>query len=656
MNLATRIRSFFSKEVYISIANDEPVVENFDIRELYKTQANLRTVVSFITEQAAQLPIKCYERRDDNDRPRNTTCVTARLLARPNDYQTRYEFIEQSFSEFLLYGECVWFVHADATSPCGYSIDILPEGWLLSRSGGTLFAADKYTYSTGEGVIEVPAEQLVVFHNYNPSYPSKGVSPLHALRNTMLEQIESNRFRRQIWKNGGRMSAYISRPKDVEQWDDAAATRFKEDIKSNWTSRGSMAGGMPVLEDGMEIKTVGFSAREQEWSRAEELSREEICGVYHVSLSCIWNDNRQTYASAKDNSRALYADCLMPYLTRFSERINTFLLPLINEESSIYCEFDIQSKLNGSFEEQANYLTSSVGAPWLTRNEARARMNLPRVDDGDEIITPLNVAVGGSGYESTPSENQYSSSEPDTKDAEQENPYIANEELNAIRASNDALHARYVELFTKFYTRQINSVKSRYIASKAKKDASDWYDIDRWNRELSSDIMQMAAGDIQDIAESTLKSLGFDVTEFNIGLVTNFIAKMAQGRADQANRKTLEDILRMEQEGKDFDFITGMITNRAQESGSSLASYLKGFAGYESIRQLERNGVDTSGVTKTWLTTSRKPRPSHSIMNGQTVGWKERFSNGAYYPGDCKALDAADVCNCKCICRYSFLV
>src|SRR5690606_12475527 len=30
-----------------------------------------------------------------------------------------------------------------------------------------------------------------------------------------------------------------------------------------------------------------------------------------------------------------------------------------------------------------------------TRNEARARANLPAIDGGDELVTPLNVIVGG---------------------------------------------------------------------------------------------------------------------------------------------------------------------------------------------------------------------------------------------------------------------
>ena len=35
-------------------------------------------------------------------------------------------------------------------------------------------------------------------------------------------------------------------------------------------------------------------------------------------------------------------------------------------------------------------------------------------------------------------------------------------------------------------------------------------------------------------------------------------------------------------------------------------------------------------------------------MNGETVPYGERFSNGAMWPGDTDALDAEEVANCQC--------
>ena len=75
--------------------------------------------------------------------------------------------------------------------------------------------------------------------------------------------------------------------------------------------------------------------------------------------------------------------------------MNSQLVPRWNGGRPLYVEANIESKLRGSFEESARILQASTGAPWLTRNEARARANLPAIDGADELVTPLNVIEGG---------------------------------------------------------------------------------------------------------------------------------------------------------------------------------------------------------------------------------------------------------------------
>ncbi|MDX2863445.1 phage portal protein, partial [Streptomyces scabiei] len=63
--------------------------------------------------------------------------------------------------------------------------------------------------------------------------------------------------------------------------------------------------------------------------------------------------------------------------------------------SNLYIEANLEAKLRGSFTEQAALLQTAVGAPYMLRSEARAVQNLPHVDGTDELVTPLNVIVGG---------------------------------------------------------------------------------------------------------------------------------------------------------------------------------------------------------------------------------------------------------------------
>ena len=55
-------------------------------------------------------------------------------------------------------------------------------------------------------------------------------------------------------------------------------------------------------------------------------------------------------------------------------------------------EFNLDEKHMG--DDRLKALVSATGRPVMLTNEARAKVNLPPVEGGDELVTPLNVAVG----------------------------------------------------------------------------------------------------------------------------------------------------------------------------------------------------------------------------------------------------------------------
>src|SRR5690625_7133295 len=77
------------------------------------------------------------------------------------------------------------------------------------------------------------------------------------------------------------------------------------------------------------------------------------------------------------------------------ERITEFVLPLLDAPDDQFVKLNVESMLRGSFEEQAKIMSTSTGGPWMTRNEARALMDMSPLDEGDELIVPKNVSEGG---------------------------------------------------------------------------------------------------------------------------------------------------------------------------------------------------------------------------------------------------------------------
>ena len=649
MPVLQRLRNLFGRNVYFNISPAEmPIVWHMGARELYATQANLHAVVSFLADSVAQLPLKVYRRDGENDRQRDRDSVAAKLLWKPNPDQTAYEFINALAVEFFLMGCSTIWILPDANSESGYQLRLIPREWITDTDQATNYAPDVLKVQTSTGsAIEITRNEFVQFRMYSPGNPGGYQSPIAALRQTLTEQIQADRFRTEIYRSSGRFNAYITRPKDVAPWDDETKRKWLIAFREGWGADGENSGKMPLLEDGMEIKPYQFNAKEAQYAETKQLSREDVAAAYHINPSLIWHTTTQTYASAKDNARALYADCLGPVLQMVQQRINSFLLPIIGAEDNLYVEFDLTEKLKGSFEERASILQASVGGPWMTRNEARADNNLPPVEGGDELIVPLNVLEGG---QASPQDTHMEEQEPVTIVSVDDEERAAS--CGCVQCKSDPIRIkarstqeedeRMASVLQKFWKRQANSVLPKLGAKSA-----EWWDEDRWNDELTDDIEPV----INDVADAhgkeTAEAIG---SRYNTEQTRKYLRTLAAGRAsaiNSATRRKLEAAMDDEDEENTPAHVFEVRENKDSITfGRALAIGVAGWAAtHEAPQQAEQQGIHKT-VQKRWV-TGDNPRPEHQAMNGETVMIDESFSNGCYWPGD-ENGDPDTTCGCNC--------
>jgi HK97 family phage portal protein len=138
------------------------------------------------------------------------------------------------------------------------------------------------------------------------------------------------------------------------------------------------------------------TARDSQLVESRKLTREEVAAAYHVPLPLVGILDHATFSNVKEQHKHLYQDCLGPWLVNLEEEIELQLLPEFTDSEDVYTEFNISEKLKGSFEEQTAALRVGTGAPFLSRNEARARLNLPRIAEAefDTPVTNLNTLEG----------------------------------------------------------------------------------------------------------------------------------------------------------------------------------------------------------------------------------------------------------------------
>lgn len=603
--------------------------------QMWATQPHLRTVVSFLARNIAQLGLHTFE-RDGDDRKRDRDSVFAATMRRPNPDQTAFDLVFALVGDLALYDRAYWLVVPDADAPSGWTIRRLPPPWVTPIARDA-FGAKAYTVLSPEGTsVDVSAEQILAFTGYHPSSPRKGSPTVEALKGTLQEQIEASKYRNQVWKRGGRVSAVLQRPKDAPPWSEAAREQFREDWYSKYTGSGSKAGGTPLLEDGMTLNRIDFNAQEQQFVEAAKLAFSTVASAFHVNPTMVGILDNANFSNVREFRRMLYGDTLGPTLAQIEDRINTFLLPRMGmDNASHYAEFNIGEKLQGSFEEQAAVMQTLVGAPLFTRNEGRAMFNKPAIEGGDALVTPLNVLTGGQASPTDGSQNTTPKSY-----AEQRGILAAS--LKAIppyskAAPSDGHREKLNEVLAAFFARQGKSVTSALGAGNA------WWDGDRWDGELADDLhrVSLALSDI--LGKSEAERLGFP-DKYDADSTINFLRAVAERQAKSINETTRAQIeaALADDDQTPGDVFTAAADARAAGIADGMAAFVAGFATIEAGRHIARSeGV---APVKTWITGSN-PRPEHSALNGTTVPIDEPFPNGMDWPGAGGPDDIG--CNCS---------
>lgn len=177
--------------VNVTISGDASTqVLNLSARELYQTQDNLQAVVNFLSNSIAQLPLKVYARDGETERRRDRDSIAAKLLWRPNDDQTEFEFIRGLMVEYFVFGSVYVWVVPDVNSESGYQMRIIPNVWIV-KVDGNAYAPDiiRVCARNGGTAFDIPKNEFVQFKTYSAGNPSGYLSPISALRQTLCEQV-----------------------------------------------------------------------------------------------------------------------------------------------------------------------------------------------------------------------------------------------------------------------------------------------------------------------------------------------------------------------------------------------------------------------------------------------------------------------------------
>lgn len=356
---------------------------------LYRESPAVRAVVDFLATNLGQVPLAVYQRvGGDVERKRlGPRDPLAAILREPNARTSGYELRRDAAADLALHGNAYWLMVRDADGAVGSLLRMPPGRVSVVRERESEPSA--YRVYFGASHTDFPAEDVCHFRAYSHDGIA-GTSPLESLRAVLSEDDAAVKHREGFWRNSARQGGLLERPVDAPDWGKEERDRFKEGWQSAYADAEN-AGKTPILEDGMKFNPAAFSPRESEYVEARRLTLAFVASVYNVPIQLLGGTDRNVDAA----QRGLLTNTLAPWLSWIEETANRSLVPAVHGEQAVYgrifCEHVLEEKSRGSFRQQAEILEKAVGGPWLSPNEARALINLPRIEGGDTLMYPVSL-------------------------------------------------------------------------------------------------------------------------------------------------------------------------------------------------------------------------------------------------------------------------
>ncbi|HVJ27787.1 MAG TPA: phage portal protein [Vicinamibacterales bacterium] len=542
---------------------------------------------------------------NDAERQAKPDHPAALSLRYPNLDTTSDSFIRSLFTDYLIYKNAYALM-----IPAGNQIafEHMPAANIEIR-GNSLFRAEGYRYHRIDGTwVDFTPEQVLHWRGENPHDPRIGLSPLDTLRSVIAEDAALQAATVELANAGLTEPTWVFRPLEAPGWSNEARKGFEEDLTNRMRRRNKTP---VVLEEGMEMRSFGVSPKDAEMMAVRQWAIERVASLYGVPLGMVGMDS-----NVKDAQSQFYADTLPPYCEDFTSFLNQRILVRAYNWTKGCFEFNLDEKHMG--DDRLAALTSATGRPVMVTNEARARLNLPPVDGGDELVTPMNVLVGDNPRPSTDIMPIQDPNKPPQDGSYREEPKALTKAVAVTSRARDLdRQHRHISLaqgvIEKHYDRLERGLEEKSLSS-VKANRNDWR---RWRAKLAADIH----GTLEQIIETEGEIYAFKLAgDFRMSQVRNYLRAMADGAADGINATIRSEV---EENGVD-----AALSNRAthvMSAGISLGASATRWAREEAARQ----APGTEQRVKVWIPNTNR----HAEFGGDTVplgsDWPAGFAPGS---------------------------
>jgi HK97 family phage portal protein len=340
-----------------------------------------------LTAQAVScLPLAMYEKRGDDDRVKIgiDDDLAEVICDSPNEDQTPLEFWETMVAWMMTTGNA----YAERVETGRRLSALQPMSsnhcWPFRDADGEL----RYQYSDRGKSETLPRDK--VFHLKGFGFGGDmGLSPLQFGAQAIGAAIAIDEAAGKLFGSGLQASGVLTSDKTLDGTQRADLQKIMEKFIGS-----SNAGKLMVLEAGLKYERLALSPVDAQMLENKRFSVEEICRWFGVPPIIIGHAAQGQTMWGSGVEQILLAWLTLgidPICDRIEARIKKQLIrPSGNRRR--YAEFNREALLQMDSTTKAAFLSTMTQNGLMTRNEGRAKLNLPKKDGGDQLTAQTNLA------------------------------------------------------------------------------------------------------------------------------------------------------------------------------------------------------------------------------------------------------------------------
>jgi HK97 family phage portal protein len=343
--------------------------------------------LNLIANTVAKVPL-CVYRSEDLTKAKDHPAYGL-VRRRANDEENAYYFKQRLMGHALQRGN--GYAYIDRGEGAAFRLKQLipmdPDTVTPLRANGQLWY-----------VVQVPGHGLrklfphEVLHIHGLGYDGLvGYDVLSVVaRETLGLSIAARDYQAVYFKNGAEPSVVLETPGNVSKPTREEIAKVWNDVHQGLDRAHKVA----VLSNGLTVKPFSKTARESQLLETKRFTNREMANILGIPPHKLGEDGTNSYSSLEQENQSLVDEGFDPWLCAFEHECNAKLLTEEEQQNeSHYFEFVRQALVRANLSERyAAYNTALGSRPFMTRNEVRARENLPPVPGGDEFLDPLNMS------------------------------------------------------------------------------------------------------------------------------------------------------------------------------------------------------------------------------------------------------------------------